>query len=49
MSYRDLREWLDEVERMKEVRTLRGADWDLEIGAIREVVEKEKNSPAVLF
>jgi 4-hydroxy-3-polyprenylbenzoate decarboxylase len=49
MSYKDLREWLNEVERMKEVRTLRGADWDLEIGAIREMVEKVKDSPAVLF
>ncbi len=49
MSYRDLREWLHEVEKMGEVRTLRGADWNLEIGAIREVVEKEKNGPAVLF
>ena len=44
-----IREWLKEVEKLGELRTLKGADWDLEIGAIRELVEKEKNGPAVLF
>jgi hypothetical protein len=34
MSYRDLREWLEQVESLGGVAAYRGADWDLEIGAI---------------
>lgn len=49
MSYKDLREWLREVEKMGELRVLNGADWNLEIGAIKELVEKKKEGPAVLF
>src|SRR4030066_1302481 len=49
MGYKDLREWLEEVERMGELRVLKGADWNLEIGAIRELVDKRKNGPALLF
>ena len=30
-SYRDLREWLDLVDRMGELRVIQGADWNLEI------------------
>src|SRR4030066_2246489 len=49
MGYKDLREWLEEVEKMGELRVLKGADWNLEIGAIREWVDKRKNGPALLF
>src|SRR3990170_772362 len=49
MGYKDLRDWLEEVERMGELRALKGADWNLEIGAIRELVDKRKNGPALLF
>jgi len=49
MSYKDLREWLENVDKMGELRILKGADWNLEIGAIRELVDKRKNGPALLF
>ncbi|MFH1122410.1 MAG: UbiD family decarboxylase [Pseudomonadota bacterium] len=49
MSYKDLRGWITEVERMGELRLVRGADWNLEIGTIAEWVHKEKNGPAILF
>jgi len=49
MAYKDLRGWMTEVEKMGELRLLRGADWDLEIGAITECVHREKNGPTVLF
>ncbi len=50
MSYHDLREWLNQVERFGELRTIEGADWDLEIGAITEMARKEsKTAPCILF
>ena len=50
MSYADLREWLDQVERFGELRRIDGADWDLEIGAITEMARKEsKTAPCILF
>jgi UbiD family decarboxylase len=49
MSYKDLRDWLENVDKMAELRILNGADWNLEIGAIRELVDKQKNGPALLF
>ncbi|MBI2986205.1 MAG: UbiD family decarboxylase [Deltaproteobacteria bacterium] len=50
MSYRDLREWLEQVENLGELRRVEGADWDLEIGAIADMARKEsKTSPCILF
>jgi 4-hydroxy-3-polyprenylbenzoate decarboxylase len=50
MSYRDLREWLDQVDSLGELRTIEGADWDLEIGAIIEMARKESQvAPCILF
>lgn len=50
MSYSDLREWLNQVEGFGELRTVEGADWDLEIGAITEMARKEsKTAPCILF
>lgn len=45
----DLREWLKLVEEMGELRRVEGADWDLEIGGITEVNNKNKRAPALLF
>ncbi|MGH7769364.1 MAG: UbiD family decarboxylase [Candidatus Binatia bacterium] len=50
MSYRDLREWLKQVDDFGELRTVEGADWDLEIGAITEMARKEsKTAPCIVF
>ncbi len=49
MSFRDLRAWLSEVERMGQLQVARGAHWDLEIGTITELVHRQKNKPALLF
>ena len=50
MSYRDLREWLNQVNEFGELKTVEGADWDLEIGAITEMARKEsKVAPCILF
>jgi UbiD family decarboxylase len=45
----DLRAWLAEVERLGELREVRGADWNLELGAISELNVKKDAPPALLF
>ena len=48
MAIRDLREFMAALEPMDEIRTVDGADWDLEIGAITEL-NFEREGPALLF
>ncbi|MFQ5851851.1 MAG: hypothetical protein ACE5JU_14865 [Candidatus Binatia bacterium] len=50
-SYGDLRAWLEEVSRLGELRTIRGADRDLEMAGIWEIVSREGGgvAPALLF
>src|SRR5262245_53340483 len=45
----DLRLWLAEAERLGELKTVRGADWNLELGAISELNVKKDVPPALLF
>jgi UbiD family decarboxylase len=45
----DLRPWLAEAERLGELKTVRGADWNLELGAISELNVKKDVPPALLF
>lgn len=49
MEYRDLREWISKAEGLEEVRSLKKCDWNLEIGAITELVARREDGPAVLF
>jgi len=50
-TYRDLREWLDQVEKLGELKVVRGAHWDLEMGGLAEIVAREAKgvAPALLF
>jgi 4-hydroxy-3-polyprenylbenzoate decarboxylase len=48
VPYRDLREFIAALERIGEVQTVEGADWDLEIGTIAEL-NYERLGPAMLF
>src|SRR5690348_13288467 len=45
----DLRPWLDQVEQFGELKHVRGADWNLELGAISEMNVKKELPPALLF
>lgn len=45
----DLRTWLDAVRDIGDVREVRGADWDLEIGAASEVNYRRPSPAALLF
>ena len=49
MSYRDLREWLERIEGMGELKRLNGAHWDQEIGAITDLARRRPRAPALLF
>jgi UbiD family decarboxylase len=49
--HQDLREWLDRTEGFNELLKVDGAEWNLEIGAIAEMVyhETPDNPPAIMF
>jgi len=48
VGYNDLRGWLQEIEKMGELKHITGAHWDKELGAISEIMA-EGNGPALLF
>ncbi len=50
-SYEDVRQWLDLVESMGELKRINGADWNLEIGTMAELIYRERSGtiPALLF
>jgi len=45
MEYQDLRDWIQIADEMGELKTLKGCDWNLEIGAITELVATKKTAP----
>ena len=45
----DLRVWLEEARKLGEVRDVRGADWNLELGAISELNVKKDAPPASIL
>ena len=48
MSYSDLREWINIVDDLGELKTVEGVHWDLEIGVISEE-EIGRKGPAMLY
>lgn len=48
-AHKDLRQFIDRVEALGELKTVLGADWNLEIGGITEYAQHRRNGPAVLF
>lgn len=49
IAYSDLREWLAEAERLGEVRTVRNANWQEDIGLVAEAILRAENGPCVVF
>ena len=49
--FKDLREFIETLDHFGQLRTLRGVDWDLEIGALTEMAceADEGNHPALFF
>ena len=49
MAYTDLRGWLTEAEKLGEVKTVKGASWEREIGMASELVLRDEKAPCVVF
>src|SRR5262245_23416564 len=51
MQYRGLRGWLEQVDKMGELRKVDGAHWDVEMGAITHMLTERSRgtAPAILF
>ena len=49
MSTRDLRQWIQDAERLGgELRQIKGADWNLEVGAITELAHWQNQGYALI-
>ena len=49
IAYDDLREWLSAAEALGEVRNVKGASWQEDIGLAAEAILREENGPCVVF
>ncbi|MBM4297211.1 MAG: UbiD family decarboxylase, partial [Deltaproteobacteria bacterium] len=51
VSYRGLRDWLDQVEKIGELLTVNGAHWDREMGSITQMLTEngKGKAPAIVF
>ena len=49
IPYTDLREWLEEAEKLGEVKHVQGASWERDIGMAAEVVLHDDKAPCVVF
>jgi 4-hydroxy-3-polyprenylbenzoate decarboxylase len=51
VQYDGLREWIERAREMEELAEFRGVDWDVELGAIAEIMVREhaEEAPAMLF
>ncbi len=49
MAYKDIREFIDEIDRLGQVKRVAGVGWDLELGALTEVAAALPSCPMLLF
>ena len=51
VTYRGLRDWLEQVDKMGELLKVNGAHWDREMGAITQMLTEggKGKAPAILF
>ncbi|OIQ91200.1 phenolic acid decarboxylase subunit C [mine drainage metagenome] len=49
IPYEDLREWIAEAEKLGEIRVVKGATWQEEIGMAAELVQHDEHAPCVIF
>lgn len=49
IAYNDLREWLQEAEKLDETKVVEGATWEQDIGMATEMLHHSDPSPAVVF
>jgi len=46
---KDLREFIEGIRSIGELKVIEGADWDLEIGNITHIIAEGMNPPAILY
>src|SRR5687767_2576517 len=49
LPHRDMRDWLQMVDAIGELKVLEGVDWQENIGRITEMLHHTDGAPAVLF
>ena len=51
VSYRGLRGWLEQVDKLGELERVNGASWDVEMGALTQMLTEKSGgtAPAILF
>ncbi|HXV83077.1 MAG TPA: hypothetical protein VEG60_24715, partial [Candidatus Binatia bacterium] len=51
LTYRGLRDWVDQVEKLGELLRVNGAHWDREMGSITQILTEsgKGKAPAILF
>lgn len=49
IPYNNLRDWLEEAEKLGEVKHVQGASWERDIGMATEVVQHSDKAPCVVF
>ena len=49
MTYEDMREWIVEAEKLGELRVVKGASWEEDIGLAAEVVQHDEGAPCIVF
>ena len=49
MRFHDLRDWIQGIEELGELKRVENADWDLEIGTIVDLYQEKMGLPALLF
>ena len=49
LAYHDLRKWLDEAEKLGEVKHVQGLSWQKDIGMVSEMAAHTDNAPCFVF
>ncbi len=49
IPYEDLRQWIAQAEKLGEIRHVKGASWQEDIGMAAELVQHDENAPCLIF
>ena len=49
IPYANMRDWLEEADKLGEVKHVSGASWERDIGMATEVVQHSETAPCVVF
>ena len=49
IPYTNMRDWIEEAEKLGEVKYVESATWERDIGMASEVVQHDENAPCVIF